>query len=170
MNKNHLISGAVRALLYTLIIAPILVGCDANPMTSEDEALDALRSLDLVEKTYMTALGPNENGEIDYLLEVVLRDVESIDYPDAVNILGLVDGMPSTLISDDGTGFAAVAHDRVYSGIVPESCLPAGIPDERAGKGFKITISCDWTFISPGSVAKVMEHVPRRPIDRSSGD
>jgi len=45
-----------------------------------DEALLALRSLDLVEKTYMTALEPNENGEIDYLLEVVSRDVESIDY------------------------------------------------------------------------------------------
>lgn len=115
-----------------------------------DEALDMLRSLDLVESTYMTALGPNENGEIDYLLEVVLRDVEAIEYPDAVNILGLVDGMPSTLISDDGTGVDAVALDRIYSGIVPESCLAAGIPDERAGKGFKITMSCDWTFISPG--------------------
>jgi len=128
-----------------------LAGCDSSGLSEVDDAVAELNALDLVETVQMTQLLTEKEEEKEFLLEVTLREEETVRYPDAINLLGLSHEMPSTLLADDGLGMDVKAGDRIYSGIVPESCVPGGIPAEYASKDIiKITIACDWDLIRPG--------------------
>ena len=128
-------------------------GCDSTNVDPPDAPETGIKTMDLVESMEMRPLNVNETGEIrDYVLEVTLKDVEGIRYPDALNLLGSTTLEASSLVYDDGTAHDRIAGDRVYSGVVSEACSELDLPDGIAAKDIiSITISCSGDFIRPGS-------------------
>jgi len=140
-----------RVVLALGLFAMIAVGCDSSAMDAETDPVEILDSLELIDEVQMTKMDTREGQEDEFLLEVTLREEPDVRYPSAINLLGLSREMPSTLLADNGIGADAEKGDRVYSGVVPESCVPGGVPLAGAAKDVvTITISCDWDLIRPG--------------------
>ncbi len=151
MNNIERRAHMLGAFLAASLFAIIFTGCDSSGLNKAEDTVAELNALDLVDTVEMTQLKTKKGEEKEFLLEVTLREEEEVRYPDAINLLGLSKDMPSTLLTDDGLGMDSMAGDRIYSGIVPESCIPGGIPPEHANKDIiTITFTCDWDLIRPG--------------------
>ena len=139
-------------MLYFMITACLFAGCDASSLGDEREAVTSLSSIELIESMVMTPIPKvDESAEQEYLLKVTMKPSDDIQYPDVINLLGMSENMPASLIYDDGTGYDQTPNDLVFTGVVLEACSPYKIPEGVAAKEiFSISISCEGDFILPG--------------------
>lgn len=133
-----------------------VTACDSNQLETSEDAITSLKSIELIESMEMTPIPVTEEGaEQEYVLRVTMKESAEVDFPDVINLLGMSENMPSSLIYDDGTGFDEVPGDLVFTGVVTEACAPFELPKGVAAKDvFSITIKCSGSFIRPGDVCE----------------
>ncbi len=156
MNKRK---NALRPLgwMATLtLMMCIWTGCDAGSSALEKptdpDATALLATMDFVESVEMTVLNPGSGKEEQLILHVQMDETAKIRYPEAFNILGMREDGSVARMEDNGTGADAVAGDGLYSAWVDRSCLEDGSLPETVGKDImEFTLSCDVSFIAPGS-------------------
>mgnify|MGYP006919620185 CR=1 FL=1 len=129
-----------------------ITGCDASAFSDTQDEMDSLKSTDLIESMVMTPI-PTRDGtlEQEYVLEVTMKATANVTYPDAINLLGLSEKMPASLIYDDGSGYDKTPGDLIFTGVVTEACAPFDLPKGVAAKEiFFIKVTCSGDFIRPG--------------------
>jgi len=139
-------------MLSFIIAALFFSACDASNLGDEQEVVTSLSSIELIESMVMTPIPKaDEEAEQEYLLKVTMKPRDDIQYPDVINLLGMSENMPASLIYDDGSGYDQAPNDLVFTGVVLEACSPYKIPEGVAGKDiFSISISCEGDFLLPG--------------------
>ena len=92
----------------------------------------------------------SKSGKQEYLLTIAFnKDNAILRLPDGISIMSRRKRSRNVVIYDDGKGFDSQAGDSIYTGVVPDRCIPSGSDaHERTGK--KLTIACSFEFVGPG--------------------
>lgn len=141
--SNRIFSMAVSAVLT-------LAACDSTSIRP-DLIPDDIGSI-VTQSVQEFKMRPvtSKSGKQQYLLTIAFKKNNAhLRLPDGINIMSRRKRSPNVVIYDDGKGFDSQAGDGIYSGIVPDRCIPAGpAAGDRASK--KVEISCSFAFVGPG--------------------
>lgn len=159
MNYRYI---ARSALHLTVIALFSFTGCDSSSLV-EPPSTEHLKSV-LSSSVRSVSIRPviGKSGNKNFLLKMEFDKRGSrLRLPDGINILSRRKGSPNVVIYDDGKKFDARAGDGIYSGIVPDGCMPR----TRAGHlayGKEIGITCKFEFVGPGEECGSWGECPER--------
>jgi hypothetical protein len=135
------------SILILLALAIVAVGCDNSPQATTEADEKAVVMSAFKSATATRLASKTADGDPEYLLQIAFDpNHPGIRLPEAVNVLPQLDGTPVTAVTDDGTGFDAVAGDGIFSAVVPNGCVGS---TDAAGKA-EIPLVCDVKIVAPG--------------------
>ncbi len=140
-----------RIFLMGVFALLTLAACDSTEIRRDiiPEEMESLISQSVRE--FKVSPLTSKSGTPEYLLTIKFdKDNPRLRLPDGINIMGRRKRAPNVVIYDDGKGLDDRAGDGIYSGIVPNGCVPAG-PTARERASKKLEFSCTFEFVGPGS-------------------
>ncbi|GMQ81689.1 MAG: hypothetical protein BMS9Abin05_1124 [Rhodothermia bacterium] len=139
-----------RIFLMSVLGLLTLAACDSSAIRGDlsPEEMESIITQSVRE--FKVSPRTSKSGTPEYLLTIKFdKDNPSLRLPSGINIMGRRKRAPNVVIYDDGKGFDDRAGDGVYSGIVPNGCVPAG-PTARERASKRLVFSCTFEFVGPG--------------------
>ncbi len=150
------------AFYLTAIALFSFSGCDSSALVhpTSTEHLKSVLSSSVRSVSVRPVIG--KSGSDQLVLKIAFENSGSrLRLPDGINILPRRKGSPNVVIYDDGKKFDARARDGVYSGIVPDGCVPRA-RSGRLAYGKEIEITCKIEFVGPGEECGAFGECPKR--------
>jgi len=148
------------------LIAAVLSGCDSSNFESDpDDRPDAQHlsqiAADAVQAvTVSPVIG--KSGQTEFLLNIQFRkNRRGLRLPKGLNILSRRKGDPNIVIYDDGFQFDDRAGDGLYTGIIPDGCMPNDATI-RTTAAKKLDFTCTFEFVGPGQACGEFGECPDR--------
>jgi len=150
------------ALHLTIIALLFFLGCDSSALV-QPPAAEQLKSM-ISSSVRSVSVNPviGKSGGRQFVLKIEFDNSgSSLKLPHGINILSRRKASPNVVIYDNGNGFDTHAGDGVYSGVVPDGCVPhTRYGRNRYGKDLEVT--CKVEFVGPGQECGAFGECPER--------
>ena len=146
---------AILLLVCLFVVTSALsTGCDSPTSAVADHGESLQKVAESMVQSVRVTLVADKSKNSGFFLTVTLKqNARNLRPPGAINILSQRKGFPNSLIYDNGQGLDQLAGDGIFTGRVPESCLPSDTSprfssENRAAK--EPEISCKFDIVAPG--------------------